>query len=156
MFVPHTYPLHVVVLVWLQTPAPLQNDGGWYIVPLHDTAVPQVTVSGCCVHPPPPLQTPVLPHSPFGAQLPGSLIPAPTFEQVPTPFRLQAWQVEQPLVMQQTPSMQLPLLHWLPPLQLMPSPRFAVQLPPGPVQKWPPMQLPSLLQVCRQVVVPHT
>jgi len=29
MPVPHTYGLQLCVLVWLQTPIPLQNDGGW-------------------------------------------------------------------------------------------------------------------------------
>ena len=89
-----------------------------------------MTVVGCCVHAPPPLQTPVLPHSLFGAQRPcGSPTPEPTFAQVPKPFRLQAWQVEQLPVLQQTPSTQLPLVHWLPLPQATPSPLFSTQLP---------------------------
>jgi hypothetical protein len=52
------------------------------------------------------LQTPVLPHSPFGVQLPcGSALPAGTFAHVPGLWaRLHAWQVEQAIVLQQTPS----------------------------------------------------
>jgi hypothetical protein len=90
----------------------------------------------CCVQAPPPLQTPVLPHSPFGAQRPcGSLVPEPTLEQVPKPFRLHAWQVEQAFVLQQTPSTQLPLAHWLLPPHATPSPLLSTQLPLLPVQK---------------------
>lgn len=101
---------------------------------MHDTLAPHVVVVGCCRQPPRPLQTPVLPHSVVGPQLPGSASPLATFEQVPLPFRLHAWHIEHPLVMQQTPSMQFPLVHWLPLPQLIPFPSFAVQLPPGAVQ----------------------
>jgi hypothetical protein len=93
--------------------------------------VPQVTEVGCCAQPPLPLQTPVLPHGPFGAQrFCGSPAPAPTFAHVPgLEARLQAWQVAQAFVLQQTPSTQLLLVHWLPALHVPPSAFFAWQLP---------------------------
>jgi hypothetical protein len=128
--VPHTYGLQPCVLTWLHVPLPLQNDGGRYVVPEHEDAMPHVTDVGCCVQAPPPLQAPVLPHSPLGAQRPcGSLVPEPTLAQVPAALMLHAWQVEQPFVLQQTPSMQLLLMHWLPAPQVEPSARFATQLP---------------------------
>jgi hypothetical protein len=108
----------------------LQNDGGWYVVPEHDAVAPQATEAACCVQLPLPLQTPVLPQAPFGAQrLCGSPLPAPTLVQVPAPVRLHAWQVAQALVLQQTPSTQLPLTHWLPAPHVPPRARFAWQLP---------------------------
>lgn len=42
-------------------PAPVQNDWGWNIVPVHDTAAPHVTEVAACVQPLAPLQVPVLP-----------------------------------------------------------------------------------------------
>jgi hypothetical protein len=45
----------------LQAPPPLQNDCGWYVVPVHDTAAPQATVVAAWVQPLAPLQVPVLP-----------------------------------------------------------------------------------------------
>jgi hypothetical protein len=49
------------VAIWLQLPAPVQNDCGWNVVPVHEIAAPHVTVAAACVQPPEPLQTPVLP-----------------------------------------------------------------------------------------------
>jgi len=115
----------------VHAPPPLQNDGGWYVVPEHDADVPQATEVGCCVQAPLPLQTPVLPQAPFDAQrLCGSPAPAPTFAHVPgLEARLHAWQVEQAFVLQQTPSTQLALTHWLPAPHVPPSAFFAWQLP---------------------------
>jgi hypothetical protein len=59
----------------------------------------------------------VLPHASLFEQRPyGSKVAVvvPTFEHVPAPFRLHIWQVGQLLVVQQTPSVQMPLPHWLP------------------------------------------
>ena len=47
--------------------------------------------------------------------------------QVPLPFRLHAWQAGQLELPQQTPSTQLPVLHWLPAVQATPL-AFSVQL----------------------------
>jgi hypothetical protein len=77
-------------------------------VPTQETEAPQGVVCACCWHAP-FTHRPVLPHDPVFVQRPwGSTVaPAvPTFEQVPRPFRLHAWQVEQPAVEQQTPSVQ--------------------------------------------------
>jgi hypothetical protein len=76
--------------------------------------------------------------------------------QLPSlPATLQAWQVVvQLLVVQQTPSTQLPLMHSLPPPQAMPGPFFGPQVPPE--QKSPPMQSVSALQLFLQAVAPHT
>lgn len=56
-------------------------------------------------------------------------MPTPTPEQVPAPFRLHIWQVPQLSVVQQTPSVQWLLLHWLLAEQLPPFPIFNTQLP---------------------------
>ena len=127
----HRYGLQLCVPTWVQLPEPLQNDGGRYVVPMHDVEMPQVTEVGCCVQLPLPLHAPVLPHSPLGAQRPcGSPPPEPTFAHVPgLEARLHAWQVEQAFVLQQTPSTQLLLTHWLPPPHVAPSAFFAAQLP---------------------------
>ena len=80
-------------------------------------------------------QVPVFPQVPPAAQRAwGSEIPLPTFAQVPRPFRLQAWQVPQEAVVQQTPSTQLPLPHSWAAAQSAPLPFCATQLPPVPVQ----------------------
>ena len=52
-----------------------------------------------------------------------------TAAQVPAPLTLQAWQTPQLLVVQQTPSTQLPELHSLPELQVPFGPFLAAQLP---------------------------
>jgi hypothetical protein len=38
----------LVVPIWLQVPLPLQNDWGWYVLPVHETAVPHGIEVGCC------------------------------------------------------------------------------------------------------------
>ena len=85
---------------------------------------------------PPPLHVPVLPQVPLFAQPPrGSPAPAATLVQVPRfPATLQAWQVAQVALPQQTPSTQLPLVHWFALAQAAPAPRRGWQVPPVPVQ----------------------
>jgi hypothetical protein len=68
-------------------------------------------------------------HCPAGAGWPD-----PMFAHVPAPFRLQAWQVPQDVVEQQTPSTQVPLLHSFVAAQAAPSAFLGLQLPPAPVQ----------------------
>jgi len=98
-------------------------------------AVPQTTVAAAWVQAPAPLQVPVLPQVPLVVQRAcGSPAPSATFEQVPSPFRLQAWQVPQDPVPQQTPSTQLPLPHSCAAAQTAPLALRATQLPPVPVQ----------------------
>jgi hypothetical protein len=92
----------------LHVPPPLQNDCGWYVEPLHETEAPQGVVGSCCWQLP-FTHRPVLPHEPVFEHRPyGSTVgvDTPTFEQVPAPLRLQAWQVGQLPVVQQTPSVQ--------------------------------------------------
>jgi hypothetical protein len=55
---------------------------------------------------------------------------APTFEQVPAPFRLHDLQAPQLATLQHTPSTQKPLPHWLADVQVMPSPVWLMQTPP--------------------------
>ena len=100
----------LVVPFWLQVPLPLQNDWGWYVLPVHETAVPHGIDVDCCWQAP-ETQAPVLPHTPFAAQFGGSPIPSGTLAQVPLPLTLHDWQDGQLDVVQQTPSVQLPLMH---------------------------------------------
>jgi hypothetical protein len=50
----------------------------------------------------------------------GAGVPAATGVQVPLPARLHAWQGAQLAEPQQTPSTQLPLMHWPPVAQVRP------------------------------------
>jgi hypothetical protein len=100
--------------------------------PLH------ITVVGCCWHAPPPLQAPVLPQLPVppGVQRPcGSVTLLATLAQEPRlPETLQAMQVPQLLLAQQTPSTQKLLPHsWLA-RQATPFDLTGKQLPLVPVQ----------------------
>jgi len=105
------------------------------VEPVHDGA-PHCTVELTCVHAPEPLHVPVLPQVPLLAHPPrGSPAPAATLVQVPRlPATLQAWQVEHVGLPQQTPSTQLPLVHWLALEQAAPAPSRGWQVPPVPVQ----------------------
>ena len=117
-----------------QVPLPEHAAAAVYIVPLQ-VAVPQVTLAVACEHAPAPLQVPVLAqgaleltaHWPAGAgALGASGMQVPAF-----PATLQAWQVPQAVLdEQQTPSMQLPLLHSWPSTQVAPCAFLATQLPP--------------------------
>jgi hypothetical protein len=101
------------------------------LLPLQ-TAEPQTTVVAAWVQAPAPLQVPVLPQVPLAAQRAcGSVTPPPTFEQVPTPLRLQAMQVPHEEVEQQTPSTQLPMLHSWAAAQVAPLPLSAAQTVPA-------------------------
>jgi hypothetical protein len=113
LLVLHTYEPQPVVAVWLHAPVPEQNDAGWNVAPLHAIDMPQETVDAACWHAPAPLQTPVLPHGGAGGHCPaGAAAPADMNAHIPAlPATLQAWQVGQLPLPQQTPSMQLPLMH---------------------------------------------
>jgi hypothetical protein len=118
-----------VVTAVAQAPVPVQKAADVAMPPLHEGAT-HITDIEACVQAPLPLQVPVLPQVPLGAQRAcGSVTPAPTLEQVPTPLRLQAWQVPHEAVEQQTPSTQLPRLHsWLAP-HMRPLALSAAQVP---------------------------
>lgn len=72
-------------------------------------AVPQETPVPPSWHWPAPSQAPVLPQGALGVhRLCGSGVLADTLAQLPAlPGTLQAWQMEQPVALQQTPSTQL-------------------------------------------------
>jgi hypothetical protein len=110
-------------------PVPEQCDGGWWVPLVHDSAKPQAFEAGCCWQAP-DTQTPVLPHSPLiGQRLCGSAELLATFAQVPLPLTLHDWHVPQLEVVQQTPSVQLPLVHSLAASQVAPFAFLAAQLP---------------------------
>jgi hypothetical protein len=117
-----------MVLAWLHVPPPEQNDGGWNVVTLHEIGAPHTVDAAACWQAP-LTHTPVLPHGGLAAQLGGSAVPLATFAHVPTPLTLHDWQPAQPLVVQQTPSMQKPVPHSLPPMQGAPAIFLATQLP---------------------------
>ena len=99
-------------------------------------AAAQLTVVAACVQAPLPLQVPVLPQVPLAPQRAcGSVTVLATLAQVPgLPATLQAMQVPQLAVLQQTPSMQLPLPHSWFERQATPSDLTGRQLPLVPVQ----------------------
>jgi len=75
-------------------------------------------------------QTPVLPHSPPAGQRPrGSAELSATLPHVPLPLAAHDWQVPQLVVVQQTPSVQLPVVHSCAAPQAAPFPFLLVQVP---------------------------
>jgi hypothetical protein len=115
-----------------QLPEPVQKTAGVKAeVVVLQAAAPHETLLAACVQAPAPLQAPVLPQVPLAAQRAcGSAVPLPTLAQVPTvAARLQAWQVGQVALPQQTPSTQLPLVHSWAAAQVAPDPFLAAQLP---------------------------
>ena len=128
LLVPHWYAPQLMVLAWLHVPPPEQNDGGWNVVPLHEIGAPQIVDTAPCWQAP-LTHRPVLPQGALAAQLGGSAVPLATFAHVPAPLMLHDWQAEQPLVAQQTPSVQKPVPHSLPPAQGAPGTFLATQLP---------------------------
>jgi hypothetical protein len=110
---------------------PEQNAAGVkMLVAALQLAAAQVTLVAAWVQRPAPLQVPVFPQVVVTVQrLWGSVSPPVTLAQVPTPLMLQARQVPQALVEQQTPSTQLPLAHsWAVP-QVVPSAFCGTQVP---------------------------
>jgi len=116
-------------------PAPLQNAVGVNVVPLQDEAA-QVTLVEACWQEPAPLHAPVLPQVPLAGQpMCGSATLLGTLLQTPAlPLMLQALQVGQLALPQQTPSTQKPLVHSWPVKQATPFDLNGRQLPAGPVQ----------------------
>jgi len=113
----------------VHVPAPEQNDAGCSVDPLHDVARPHDTVAAASWQPPAPLQAPVLPQGGAAGHCPErAAVPAAMLAHVPAlPVRLHAWQVPQLGLPQQTPSTQLPLMHWLAATHCTPF-GFSVQL----------------------------
>jgi hypothetical protein len=109
--VPQTYGAQLCVVAVVQLPLPEQKVAGVKVVPLQE-ALPHCTLDEACWQAPLPLQAPVLPQVVLvGQRLCGSAPFAPTLAQVPLPEMLQAWQVGQLPVLQQTPSTQWAPLH---------------------------------------------
>jgi hypothetical protein len=139
-------------------PVPLQNDWGWNVIPVHDTARPHDTLAAACVQPLLPLQTPVLPHGGLAAHWPaGAGVPEASGVQVPGVVPLQVWQVPHITLPQQTLSMQLPLMHWLPAVHAFPfglSAQFRLGGEPWQVNG--DRQCESIEQVLRQLVPVQT
>jgi hypothetical protein len=126
----HRYGKQSVVLAGGHMPPPEQNTVCTNNEP-EQVAAAQLVLLVTCAQFPAPSHRPLLPqvtlarHWPLGAGDPPAIGP-----QRPVPVMLQAWQVPQPLVEQQTPSMQLPLPHSWPVPQTAPRPFWAAQLPP--------------------------
>ena len=118
-----------------QLPLPEQNAGEVKVAPEQPGPL-HITVVLACVQVPEPVQVPVLPQAVLTGQRPcGSARPPPMLVQVPgLPETLQAWQVGQLALPQQTPSTQLPLPHSCPAPHATPAALSARQLPPAPVQ----------------------
>jgi hypothetical protein len=99
------------------------------VVPEHDAGRPHAFDAGCCWQAP-ATQTPVLPHAPLLAHRPcGSAELSATVPHVPFPVALQDWHVPQLEVVQQTPSVQLALVHSFAAVQAAPFAFLATQLP---------------------------
>jgi hypothetical protein len=155
--VPQTYLPQLLEVAVEQLPLPEQVGAGVKVVPVQ-LGLPHVTEVAAWVQAPAPLQVPVLPQVVVTAHCPvGAAWPAEMFEQLPSPFRLQAWQVGQLALPQQTPLVQKPLMHWFEMLQAWPF-GFSAQLlvVPEPGQVKGATHSASLAQVVRQaLVLPH-
>ena len=128
-------------------------------MPLHDAGSPQDIDVGPWVQPLAPLQVPVLPQGGAAAHCPaGAGEPEGRLVQVPAlPATLQAWQVPQLGLPQQTLLTQAPLMHWLPAVQVRPfALRAQLRFGAVPWQVNGAMQSPSTLQVVLQAFVPQT
>jgi hypothetical protein len=108
------------------------------VVPLAgQVAFEQAVPLAYCWQPPAPSQRPLAPQlaAPSSAQkAAGAGVPAARGAQAPLPVMLQAWQAGQSAEPQQTPSTQLPLMHWPPAVQARPF-FFSAQLL-APVAPW--------------------
>jgi hypothetical protein len=110
---------------------------------------------------PAPSHLPLVPQleGPWSVQkVAGAFVPAGSGAQAPAlPPTLQAWHEGQLDDPQQTPSTQLPLMHWAPPAQATPL-AFSAQLRvlPEPWQVKGVTQSPSVLQLTRHTPPPQT
>jgi hypothetical protein len=141
-----------------QLPAPSQAPAlvvSW--LPVHEDVPGQLVVAATNAHAPPPFpplwsQSPVRPQAvPLAAHsLSGSVLAA-TAAQVPLAppvlLEMQASQVPAQPLLQQTPSTQNPLEHWLVAEQMTPFPCLGVQAPVVVLQYEPLVQLASAVQV---------
>jgi hypothetical protein len=138
----------------LPTAPPEQN--GWAVKVAPAQVGPlQGTEVLACWQAPPPLQAPVLPQVvPTGHWPVGAAVPVGIGEQLPRPLTLQAWQVPQGPLPQQTPSVQKPLMHWFAAAQAWPfGLRAQLLLDPDPWQVSGPTQSESAAQVVLQTLL---
>ena len=95
-----------------------------------DAPRPQAVLVDPCWHPPAPLHFPVLPQGRAAVHWPvGAVVPAARGVQVPGDVPAQVWHVPQLEAVQQTPSVQLALVHSWAAVQVAPFPFLAAQLP---------------------------
>jgi hypothetical protein len=126
--VPQTYGVQLADEGVAQVPVPVQCEIGVKVEPVHE-AVPQATVVAVCWQAPAPSQLPLFPQGGLtGHWVPGAGVPAVNGAHDPRPLTLQAWQVGQAALPQQTPLVQKPLMHWLFPEQVRPF-GLSAQLP---------------------------
>jgi ribonuclease E len=153
---PHTNGVQLVVVAAGQLPAPSQLAAA-VATPDAQLAARHEVVAGALAQAPPAAQAPVLPHGGAAVQR-ASVAPVVTLAQVPlAPPVLAAEQaVQAPVqaVLQQNPSTQAPVAHWLAAVQVPPVAFFGVQVVPE--QKSPAMQSVSAPQVVLQAVAPQT
>jgi hypothetical protein len=110
--------------------------------------------------PPAPSHFPSVPQveAPWSLQnAAGAAVPAGSAAQAPVPDTLQAWQAGQLGVPQQTPSTQLPLMHWVPAVHASPL-ALSAQLreAPAPWHVKGATQSASIAQVTLQAFEPQT
>jgi hypothetical protein len=137
-----------------QVPLPEQNGCGVKVVP-EQVGPLQVTEVLACWQPPAPLQAPVFPQGGAAGHWPaGAVVPVGMNAQLPIPLTLQAWQVPQAELPQQTPSVQKPVRHWLAAVQAWPlGLRAQLLLVPDPWQVSGATQSPSTAQVVLQTLL---
>jgi hypothetical protein len=143
----HTPPTHVPAIVI--DVAPAAHDACEQLVPVEYGW-----------HPPLPSHLPFVPQlaAPWSLQNEaGAAVPAATGAQTPVPERLHAWQGRQLELPQQTPSTQLPLMHWLRLVQARPF-FLSAQLmaPAAPWHVNGGTQSPSPAQVVLHAATPQT
>jgi hypothetical protein len=146
------YGVQLIIMPAAQLPVPLHVLAVVSVPPLHDAAA-QTVPAVYFAHAPFPSQDPSVPHvdAVCMVQLLSGSVPTTTLPHVPSvPAPLcaavHAVHVPEHAVLQQTPSAQKPLVHWVPspPVQGLPSICAAVQTPL--LQKLPAAQSPSTEQ----------
>jgi hypothetical protein len=133
---------------------PEQKDAGVNVEP---EQVAAAHIAAELAQAPAPSQTLVLPQTVEPPPQPASVVPLDLGAQLPAPFRLHAWHAGQLELPQQTPSTQLPLMHWVPPVQAIPF-AFRLQLfaLPEPWQVKGAKQSASVVHDDLQAFVPQT
>ncbi len=135
----------------------MQNDCGWNVPAVHDTAVPHDTEVAACVQPLAPLQVPVLPQGGLAVHWPlGAAVPDGSGVQVPGVVPLQVSQVPHIGLPQQTVLMQLPLMHWFAAVHVCPLGFSAQFFGAVPWQVKGERQSPSAVHDVLHAFVPHT